>query len=217
MSRIVRKPGAAPMTAGNRVHRHRRRRDAAVDAALDSRVNPRRAFDQHGVVRPGRPEIRFEPQRDPQRSDGLAARGPAAEFANVAGRAGRAFVDVEGLVVHILWESTAYGISNWERLVREAEAPAITSGILELTITLFNRLEEMTGISTDELIEHVTGQDAGWDFIAPSSEADLSEIDWERDLASLDSAVLALRRTLGEGDRDLRGRWRRRPPGGVHL
>jgi hypothetical protein len=31
---------------------------------------------------------------------------PAAEFANVAGRAGRAFVDVEGLVLHVVWEDS---------------------------------------------------------------------------------------------------------------
>ena len=29
---------------------------------------------------------------------------PTAEFANVAGRAGRAFVDVEGMVLHVVWE-----------------------------------------------------------------------------------------------------------------
>src|SRR5690606_27001283 len=54
---------------------------------------------------------------------------PAAEFANVAGRAGRAFVDVEGLVLHVVWEKTAgkadYAVQNWEALVSRSKAPKV--------------------------------------------------------------------------------------------
>ncbi len=58
---------------------------------------------------------------------------PPAEFANVAGRAGRAFVDVEGLVLHVVWAKTAhkaaYAVQNWESLVGRAKAPKVASGI----------------------------------------------------------------------------------------
>ena len=63
---------------------------------------------------------------------------PTAEFANVAGRAGRAFVDVEGLVLHVVWEKTArkanQAVRNWDKLVDEAKAPLVQSGILKLSL-----------------------------------------------------------------------------------
>lgn len=117
---------------------------------------------------------------------------PAAEFANVAGRAGRAFVDVEGLVIHVVWEKPGYSVRNWEELVSKAKAPLITSGILELTLRLFRRLAAMAGVDADELIDHVTGQDNAWDFTAIGSDPEVTSDDWDRDVASLDSAVLAL-------------------------
>jgi hypothetical protein len=116
---------------------------------------------------------------------------PAAEFANVAGRAGRAFVDVEGLVLHVVWEKPAYSIRNWEELVRKAKAPLITSGILELSLRLYRKLALTSGVSLEELVEHIAGQDAAWDFQTLEKSEDLKE-DWDRDVASLDSAVLAL-------------------------
>jgi hypothetical protein len=117
---------------------------------------------------------------------------PPAEFANVAGRAGRAFVDVEGLVVHVVWEKPAYSVKNWEELVSKAKAPLITSGILELTLRLFRRLAAVAGVEIAELIDHVTGQDSAWDFTEIESDPQVTAADWDRDVASLDSAVLAL-------------------------
>jgi hypothetical protein len=117
---------------------------------------------------------------------------PAAEFANVAGRAGRAFVDVEGLVIHIVWEKPGYSVRNWEELVSKAKAPLIISGILELTLRLFRRLAAMAGVEAEELIDHVTGQDNAWDFAETESDPEVTAPDWDRDVASLDSAVLAL-------------------------
>lgn len=117
---------------------------------------------------------------------------PPTEFANVAGRAGRAFVDVEGLVVHIVWDRPDYSIRNWEQLLRDARAPKIVSGILELTVRIYQRLANMVGMEADALLDHVTGQDQAWDFVAAPQNGELSEPEWDRDIASLDSAVLAL-------------------------
>src|SRR5262245_50175369 len=44
----------------NRIHRHRRRRDVAVDATLHLRVETRRPVDEHRVERFGRTQIRVE-------------------------------------------------------------------------------------------------------------------------------------------------------------
>ncbi len=122
---------------------------------------------------------------------------PTAEFANVAGRAGRAFVDVEGLVIHTVWEETTRevkrAVGNWNKLVAEAKAPHVASGILHLTVSIYKRIAEVTGIPMNEVVDYVTGHGEAWDF--SNSAADKVEItayDWERDVASLDSAILAL-------------------------
>jgi hypothetical protein len=122
---------------------------------------------------------------------------PPAEFANVAGRAGRAFVDVEGLVLHVVWEKTTgkanYAVRNWESLVAAAKAPAVASGLLKVSVIIFDRIAAKTGLEGAEVIDYVTGQDKAWDF--DESQRDELEVDeqgWNRDIASLDAALLAL-------------------------
>jgi superfamily II RNA helicase len=44
------------------------------------------------------------------------------EFANVAGRVGRAFVDVEGLVVHVMHADGAWRLKPWRALVASARS-----------------------------------------------------------------------------------------------
>jgi hypothetical protein len=122
---------------------------------------------------------------------------PSAEFANVAGRAGRAFVDVEGLVLHVVWEETsrdtARAVRNWENLVAAAKAPQVASGILQLSINIFKRIATKAGIKPSEVIEYVTNQDKAWDFDATKEDQlDADEQGWNRDIASLDAAILAL-------------------------
>jgi hypothetical protein len=122
---------------------------------------------------------------------------PAAEFANVAGRAGRAFVDVEGLVLHVVWEQTPRkgrsAVRRWEKLVGEAKAPLVQSGILQLSLRIYARIAEMNGVPIEELVEYVMGNSTAWDFRhAGAEELEITAADWDRDLASLDAAILAL-------------------------
>jgi hypothetical protein len=130
---------------------------------------------------------------------------PSAEFANVAGRAGRAFVDVEGLVLHVIWEDTARdtarAVRNWESLVAAAKAPKVASGILQLSVNIFKRIAKKAGIKLSEVIEYVTNHDKAWEFDAV--KADQVEVDdqgWNRDIASLDAAILALLDSETEDD-----------------
>ena len=44
------------------------------------------------------------------------------EFANVAGRAGRAFVDVEGLVIHVMHRGGEWRLQEWRNLVASARS-----------------------------------------------------------------------------------------------
>jgi hypothetical protein len=121
----------------------------------------------------------------------------SAEFANVAGRAGRAFVDVEGLVLHVVWENTARGTNravwNWENLVAAAKAPKVASGILQLSVNIFRRIAAKAGIMPAEVLEYVANQDKAWDFdAAKEQQLDVDEQGWNRDVATLDAAILAL-------------------------
>lgn len=122
---------------------------------------------------------------------------PSAEFANVAGRAGRAFVDVEGLVLHVVWEDSARdtnrAVRNWENLVAAAKAPKVASGILQLSVNIFKRIATKAGIKAAEVLEYVANQDSAWDFdAAQQQQLDVDEQGWNRDVASLDAAILAL-------------------------
>ncbi len=118
---------------------------------------------------------------------------PTAEFANVAGRAGRAFVDVEGLVLHIVWESSTQkanqAVRNWDQLVDAAKAPLVQSGILKLSLNIYDRIAAVAGVPVEELVDYVTGNSEAWNF---SGVAGIKAPDWDRDIASLDSAILAL-------------------------
>lgn len=122
---------------------------------------------------------------------------PVVEFANVAGRAGRAFVDVEGLVIHVVWEDTTKkahrAVRNWNKLVNEAKAPRVTSGILQLAVNLYTRIASAAGVPIEEVVNYVTGHGEAWDLSdAAAEKIDVTVADWDRDIASLDSAILAL-------------------------
>ncbi len=122
---------------------------------------------------------------------------PTAEFANVAGRAGRAFVDVEGLVLHVVWEKTTreanQAVRNWEKLVDEAKAPLVQSGILQLSLNIYGRIAAVAGVPVEELVEYIAGNSSAWDFSdSAAKKLRISATDWDRDLASLDAAILAL-------------------------
>src|SRR5690606_24936935 len=107
------------------------------------------------------------------------------------------FVDVEGLVLHVVWEKEAgkarWALRNWYELLEKAKAPQIESGILLLAAQLFIRIANKAGIDHTEVIDYVTGNSAGWDFDASrSNEIGTSTTEGDRDVASLDAAILAL-------------------------
>ncbi len=120
---------------------------------------------------------------------------PSTEFSNVSGRAGRAFVDLEGLVIHIIWETIAwkrrFAHQNWSALVGSTGKIQVVSGLLELTILICTRIADRADVPFEEVLEYITSNAESWSF-DPTSNSDVSEADWERAVASLDSAVLSL-------------------------
>lgn len=121
---------------------------------------------------------------------------PPTEFANVAGRAGRAFVDVEGIVLHVVHEAEAWKIrralQNWEELVAAAKAPRVSSGILQLAALVLLRVSASNGLPFDEALEYVTGNAEGWS--PPSGKApSLDQLkEWVNGQPARAGAVLGL-------------------------
>ncbi|MEZ5963104.1 MAG: DEAD/DEAH box helicase [Planctomycetota bacterium] len=117
----------------------------------------------------------------------------AKEFANVAGRAGRAFVDLEGLVIHIVHGKVRWSRRNWWNLVGDAKAAEIESGLLTLSRELLQRIASVSGRSLDEVLDYLRGNTAAWDYPDPSpSDLEVSKRGWLNDIASLDAALLGL-------------------------
>ena len=122
---------------------------------------------------------------------------PSTEFANVAGRAGRAFADLEGLVVHIVWENVAWrrrnALANWGDLVKSTGRMRVVSGLLELTIRICTMISDQANVPFEEVLDYITSNEGAWDFHpSPDSGNNRSEADWERSIASLDTAILSL-------------------------
>ena len=83
------------------------------------------------------------------------------EFANVAGRAGRAFVDVEGLIVHVMFDQVDWRKREWRRLVASAKARTLKSGLIQIVAEILERLSR----------EGVLDRDDAWEFLANAREA----------------------------------------------
>jgi superfamily II DNA/RNA helicase len=115
---------------------------------------------------------------------------PTEEFLNVAGRAGRAHVDVEGQIVCL---DFANRLSfQWDQLVRAAGRRSVMSGLLRLVFALLARLRASTNYPLEQLIEYVTGSVAAWDPPQPTqAEPRLPQL-WEDELGRLDAALLSL-------------------------
>ena len=115
---------------------------------------------------------------------------PAEEFFNVAGRAGRAFIDVEGQVICVDFEN-AYG-NRWNSLVQAGINRNVRSGILRLVISLHAKFASKGVFTPAQLLEYLAGNANAWNP-PPSApgESGLPE-QWMEELEHLDLAILAL-------------------------
>ena len=83
------------------------------------------------------------------------------EFANVAGRAGRAFVDIEGLIVHVMFDNIEWRKKEWRKLVASAKARTLKSGLIQIVAEILERLTR----------EGVLDRDDAWEYLANAREA----------------------------------------------
>lgn len=122
-----------------------------------------------------------------------------SEFRNVVGRAGRAFVDSAGIVLHPIYDTTAKGIwaqQKWRDLVKNDALRDMDSGLMRLIESLLHRmLRKLESNDPDELIEYIAGN-AAWAFPEVPDEAADEEKrarqNWPDQIASLDCALLSL-------------------------
>ncbi|QKD02821.1 DEAD/DEAH box helicase [Mesorhizobium loti] len=124
-----------------------------------------------------------------------------SEFKNVIGRAGRAYVDVEGLVLYPIFDEHLRRLDQWQKLIADVTSREMESGLLRLVVTLLQRMRRRVGGSIENLTEYVLNNAEAWTFpeIAGEKAEDRlqARADWERFTASLDTAILSL---IGEND-----------------
>ncbi len=93
------------------------------------------------------------------------------EFANVAGRAGRAFVDVEGLIVHVMFDNVDWRKKEWRKLVASAKARTLKSGLIQIVAEILERLSRGGVLDRDDAWEYLANAREAWR--SPEEEADL--------------------------------------------
>ncbi len=147
---------------------------------------------------------RFDPETQQQ------APISAAEFANVLGRAGRAYVDLDGIAVLPSFEagSRASRHQVFEQLVARSRGQRLVSGLAQLIFELGEGLSKRLGVPSAQLLEYVLNQRDVWEDARVSlGEVSESDEDLERTLdeylADLDVAILSLVDPLDAASDDL--------------
>ena len=95
------------------------------------------------------------------------------EFANVAGRAGRAFVDVEGLIVHVMFDKIDWRRREWRKLVASAKARTLKSGLIQIVAEILERLSREGVLERDDAWEYLANAREAWR--SPKEEAAVAE------------------------------------------
>ncbi len=116
------------------------------------------------------------------------------EFANVAGRAGRAFVDVEGLILHVIFDKHAYRLNQWKELVASAKSRTLQSGLFQIINEIIQRLADNGTLEREDAVEYLMNSREGWTEVAGND--DEGEEDGREPLdhlvEKLDATVLGL-------------------------
>jgi hypothetical protein len=122
-----------------------------------------------------------------------------AEFANVVGRVGRAFVDIDGITVLPTFDAgkRAAQHSIFQQLIDKSRGQRLLSGLAQLIWQIAQRLIESLSVPEPSLAEYVLNNVDFWTSVgAASSDEDEDDEDLEESLeerlADLDVAILSL-------------------------
>ena len=94
------------------------------------------------------------------------------EFANVAGRAGRAFVDVEGLIVHVMFDQVEWRSGEWRRSVDSSKTRTLRSGLLQIVAGILETVVARGRTGARGCLEYLANARGAWK--SPAEEAALS-------------------------------------------
>jgi superfamily II DNA/RNA helicase len=124
-----------------------------------------------------------------------------SEFRNVIGRAGRAYVDVEGLVLLPMFDRVKDRRVAWRSMIDNAKGKEMESGLLRLVLSLMRRMNlkhKFRGF--DDVVAYLAGN-AAWSFPVLATESDKQAASednrWDELITSLDTAILSM---LGENE-----------------
>jgi len=121
------------------------------------------------------------------------------EFANVAGRAGRAFVDLEGLVIHVMYEPLRWRRLAWRNLVNASRARTLESGLIQIASEILNRLARGGALNRADAFEYLANNRDAWDIHVDEEDDEPFELLLEK----LDNAIFGLVDALDADDEDL--------------
>lgn len=136
-----------------------------------------------------------------------------AEFANVVGRAGRAYVDLDGIVALPIYESGTTRSNRrkqFDRLIEESRGPRMLSGLAHLVHELAARICAKLDVSKENFLEYVTNHTGFWSDERLSDNGQVEEDEEStRSLgeyvADLDVAILSLIERLDADPQELAG------------
>jgi len=93
------------------------------------------------------------------------------EFANVAGRAGRAFVDTEGLIVHVIFDKPVRRLRTWKTLVQSIKARSLKSGLIQVVAEIIQRLAREGVLGRADAMEYLANAREAWTSEAEQPDA----------------------------------------------
>jgi len=126
------------------------------------------------------------------------------EFANVAGRAGRAFVDVEGLVAHVIWDNAKYRLKRWTKLVASARSRDLQSGLYQVISEILERLSQAGRLDDKDAWEYLANAREAWTLEGDASESAEDDDDsFTALIEKLDAMVFGLVEALDSDSADL--------------
>lgn len=114
----------------------------------------------------------------------------SSDYSNVIGRVGRAFVDLDGLIVFPVFELTKRKLDALKQLWRNSTR-SLESGILKLIEAIIGLIKQKLNLQDDAFEEYILNQHFDWD-LSINNESDEDEYQSEAYfLDSLDNAILA--------------------------
>lgn len=138
---------------------------------------------------------RFDPETSRPKPIG------ASEFANVIGRAGRAYVDLEGIVALPSFESgwpRTNRHQQFAKLLADSRAQHLSSGLAQLVWQLVERISAKLDVQLENLLEYVLNHGGLWsdDRVLAIDQVDEDEDHairtFDEYLSDLDVAILSL-------------------------